>query len=140
MATIPEPSLFCWDSVGQLGDLERLQLVLDALPDEPLMQLLEAGRGHGRNDYPVRPMWNSLIAGFVFQHPSIAALRRELLRNGQLRDRCGSIRSRARRRCQANRVRLFCDDHSGVEATWCLVGVRPAFAQPEAVSYDRMIV
>ena len=34
-------------------------------------------------------MWNSLIAGFVFQHPSIAALRRELLRNGQLRDLCG---------------------------------------------------
>ena len=73
MATIPHPFLFCWDSVDQLGDLERLKLVLDALPDEPLMQLLEAGRGHGRNDYPVRPMWNSLIAGFVFQHPSIPA-------------------------------------------------------------------
>ena len=68
MATIPEPSLFCWDSVDQLGDLQRLQLVLDALPNEPLMQLLEAARGHGRNDYPVRPMWNSLIAGCVFQH------------------------------------------------------------------------
>ena len=53
------------------------------------MQLLEAGRGHGRNDYPLRPMWNSQIAGFVLQHPRIAALRRELLRNGQLRDRCG---------------------------------------------------
>ena len=89
MATISDPFLFRWDSVDQLGDLERLQLVLDALPDEPLMQLLEADRGHGRNDYPVRPMWNSLIAAFVFQHPSIAALRRELLRNGQLRDSCG---------------------------------------------------
>ena len=72
MATIPHPFLFRWDSVDQLGDLERLDLVLDALPDEPLMQLLEAGRGRGRNDYPVRPMWNSLIAGFVFQHPSDA--------------------------------------------------------------------
>lgn len=89
MATISDPFLFRWDSVDQLGDLERLQLVLDALPDEPLMQLLEAARGHGRNDYPVRPMWNSLIAACVFQHPSIAALRRELLRNGQLRDSCG---------------------------------------------------
>ena len=56
MATISDPFLFRWDSVDQLGDLERLQLVLDALPDEPLMQLLEADRGHGRNDYPVRPM------------------------------------------------------------------------------------
>ena len=89
MAIISEPFLFRWDSVDQLGDLERLKLVLDALPDESLMQLLETGRGRGRNDYPVRPMWNSLIAGFVFQHPSIAALRRELLRNGQLRDLCG---------------------------------------------------
>ena len=78
MATILEPSLFCWDSVDQLGDLQRLQLVLDALPDEPLMQLLEAARGHGRNDYPVRPIWNSLLAGFVFQHPSVAAQRRRL--------------------------------------------------------------
>ena len=27
MATIPEPSLFRWDCVDQLGDLERLLLV-----------------------------------------------------------------------------------------------------------------
>ena len=73
MATIPHPFLFRWDSVDQLGDLERLKLVLDVLPDEPLMQLLEAGRGRGRNDYPVRPMWNSLIAGSVFQHRRLAA-------------------------------------------------------------------
>ena len=53
------------------------------------MQTLEAERRNGRNDYPVRPMWNSLIAAFVFQHPSIAALRRELLRNLQLRHLCG---------------------------------------------------
>ena len=89
MATLPRPQLFCWDSVDQLGDLQRLRLVLDALPDEPLMQILEAERGNGRDDYPVRPMWNSLIAAFVFGHPSIAALRRELLRNLQLRHLCG---------------------------------------------------
>ena len=52
--------------------------MLDALPNEPLMLSLEAERGNGRDDYPVRPMWNSLIAAFVFQHASIAALRREL--------------------------------------------------------------
>ena len=45
MATLPRPQLFCWDSVDQLGDLQRLRLVLDALPDEPLMQALEAERG-----------------------------------------------------------------------------------------------
>ena len=89
MATIPEPSLFRWDCVDQLGDLERLLLVLDAIPDEPLMQLLERERRNGRNDYPVRPLWNSLLAGFVFGHDSIASLRRELLRNAQLREVCG---------------------------------------------------
>ena len=34
-------------------------------------------------------MWNSLLAGIVFQHPTIETLRRELLRNGQLRHLCG---------------------------------------------------
>ena len=71
MATLPRPQLFCWDSVDQLGDLQRLRIVLDALPDEPLMRTLEAERGNGRDDYPVRPMSNSLIAAFVFGHRSI---------------------------------------------------------------------
>ena len=53
------------------------------------MALLEARRGKGRNDYPVRPTWNALIAGIVFQHESAASLLRELSRNGELRDRCG---------------------------------------------------
>ena len=44
------------------------------------MLSLEAERGNGRDDYPVRPMWNSLIAAFVFQHASIAALRRDVNR------------------------------------------------------------
>lgn len=71
------------------SDLDRLRLVLRALPDEELVCLLEQLRGHGRNDYPVRPMWNAFIAGIVFQHPSAAALVRELWRNGELRDLCG---------------------------------------------------
>jgi hypothetical protein len=71
------------------SDLDRLQLVLDALPDEELMQKLERQRGRGRDDYPVRATWNSVLAGIVFQHESVESLRRELSRNGELRDRCG---------------------------------------------------
>ena len=53
------------------------------------MRTLEAARGRGRDDYPVRAMWNSVLAGIVFQHPSIESLRRELSRNAQLRVLCG---------------------------------------------------
>jgi hypothetical protein len=34
-------------------------------------------------------VWNSILAGVVFQHPSIEALRRELSRNAELRQACG---------------------------------------------------
>nr|WP_227765664.1 transposase [Zhaonella formicivorans] len=66
-----------------------MRLVLEYMPDEELMRLLEAKRGKGRDDYPVRAMWNSVLAGIVFQHDSVEKLRRELGRNGQLRDMCG---------------------------------------------------
>jgi len=89
MAILPQKSLLSWQEIDALGDLERLDLVLRHLPDEPLMRHLEARRGRGRDDYPVRPVWNSLLAGVVYQHPTVEALRRELARNGQLRDLCG---------------------------------------------------
>ena len=89
MAIIPQKQLFQWEEVEQLGDLERLRLVLVHLPDEELMRTLERERGNGRDDYPVRPVWNSILAGIVFQHESIESLRRELERNGQLRNLCG---------------------------------------------------
>jgi len=89
MAIIPQKQLFTWKEIENLGDLDRLRLVLDYLPDEPLMAALERNRGNGRDDYPIRPVWNSLLAGIVFQHQGIEHLRRELSRNGQLRWLCG---------------------------------------------------
>lgn len=89
MAIIPQLRLFGWEEIEQLGDLERLRLVLEYMPDEELMQKLEKERGPGRNDYPIRGIWNALLAGIVYQHRSIESLRRELLRNGQLRYMCG---------------------------------------------------
>ena len=89
MATIPQSSLFSWNQLDVASDLDRLRLVLSALPDEPLVRFLEERRGHGRDDYPVRPTWNALLAGIVFQHPSAASLLRELWRNAELRQLCG---------------------------------------------------
>ena len=90
MATIPQISMFVWENdLENLGDLKRLNLVLDSLPDEELMQTLEKERGHGRDDYPIRPMWNLLIAMIVFGHARFADVIRELNRNVQLRYICG---------------------------------------------------
>ena len=89
MAIIPQRRLFSWKDVENLGDLERLQLVLDVIPDEGLMRLLETRRGRGRDDYPVRAVWNSVLAGVVYEHASVESLRRELLRNDRLRWMCG---------------------------------------------------
>jgi len=74
MATIPQKHLFRWEEVEELGDLERLRLVIEHLPDEALMLALERHRGHGRDDYPIRPVWNSILIGrFVHyqnRHPT----------------------------------------------------------------------
>jgi len=89
LAIIAQKEMFGWEEVDELCDLERLRLVLESLPDEELMQALEGKRGKGRDDYPIRPVWNSVIAGIVFEHKGSASLRRELLRNAQLRQLCG---------------------------------------------------
>ena len=89
MAIIPQVSMFVWSEIEELGDLERLRLVMEYMPDESFMRKLEDERGKGRDDYPVRAVWNTILAGVVFQHISIESLRRELSRNGQLRFMCG---------------------------------------------------
>lgn len=90
MAIIPQISLFTWETdIEVLGDLERLKLVLDNIPDEALVSAMERDRGNGRDDYSVRAMWNGMLAGIVFQHKTMASLVRELNRNVQLRYMCG---------------------------------------------------
>ncbi len=89
MAMLKQDYLFDWTALDTASDLERLKLVLQALPDEPLMEKLERARGRGRDDYPVRARWNAMIAGVVFQHPSVASRCRELRRNPLVRKLCG---------------------------------------------------
>jgi len=89
VANIIQQHLFSWDQVDSSSDLHRLQLALTHLPDEKVVQALERRRGKGRDDYPVRPMWNALLAGIVLQHPTVESLLRELRRNAELRQLCG---------------------------------------------------
>jgi hypothetical protein len=89
MAIIPQPYLFSWEKIEAMGEMPRLVLVLSVLPDEKLVSTLEERRGRGRDDYPIRPTFNAVIAGIVFGHESIASLRRDLMRNAELRQVCG---------------------------------------------------
>jgi len=89
MAIIAQKKLIGWKEIEDLGDLERLNLVLKYLPDEELMVVMEKERDKGRDKYPVRAVWNSILAGVVYEHKSVESLRRELKRNGQLRELCG---------------------------------------------------
>lgn len=51
MAILPQKSLFDWTDIDLLGDLHRLRLVLDHLPDEALMACLEDQRGRPHRKY-----------------------------------------------------------------------------------------
>lgn len=89
MATMIHQFLFSWTEVERSSDLSRFAMVLDAIPDEPVVRALEVLRGHGRDTFPVRATWNAVLAGIVLQHPTVESLRRELLRNAELRQTCG---------------------------------------------------
>ena len=67
MAIVPQKNLFSWEHIESSSDLDRLDLVLSSIPDEELMKELERDRGKGRDDYPVRGVWNTILAGIVFQ-------------------------------------------------------------------------
>lgn len=86
---ISQISFADYGEIEILGDLERLRLCLEGMEDEALIRLLEARRGKGRDDYPIRVMWNLIVAMKIFAHRTIASFRRELSRNSQLRKMCG---------------------------------------------------
>lgn len=62
MAITPQMNLLSWNDIKNLGDLDRLRLVIGYLPDEKLMQFLRKYRKNGRDDYPIRVVWNTILA------------------------------------------------------------------------------
>jgi IS5 family transposase len=86
MSYIRQELLFTYEEfVGDHDDNERLVLTLAALPAESLLRWLEGQRDGRRNDYPVRMLWQCLIAKSVYQIEHYSELIRELQRNGTLR-------------------------------------------------------
>lgn len=89
MAIIPQKKLFAWTEIQPLGDLKRLQLVLDYMPDEDLVRTLEKKAGtrpgrlsgtrrmefhFGRNSIPT-PQYRRASAGVVAQRAITGTVR-----------------------------------------------------------------
>ena len=81
MNIIPQMNLFDENIFENLGDLERLKIVLDTIDDSRLIGKLYKIRGKGRNDWSCEAMWNSFIASFLFEHGTVSSILRELRRN-----------------------------------------------------------
>ncbi|HFI0854365.1 TPA: transposase, partial [Streptococcus suis] len=73
----------------ELGDLEKILMVLDGLPETGLFDELEAKRKHGRKDYSVQSYFIAYIAKIVLQLETDQQLIRQLNMNSQLRQICG---------------------------------------------------
>ena len=67
MSIIPQQTLFVWDEIENLGDLERLRLVIEYMPDEERCRVEQRGKGE---TLPVEQC-GSILAGVVYQHPSM---------------------------------------------------------------------
>ncbi len=73
----------------ELGDLEKILMVLDGLPETDLFDKLKAKRKHGRKDYTLQSYFIAYIAKIVLQLETDQQLIRQLNMNSQLRQICG---------------------------------------------------
>ena len=89
MKIIPQISIFDYSEIEILGDLERCKLLIENVSDEKIVKKLLEIRGKGRNDYPVIPVWNSILIMPLLECSTVEQLRRELSRNRDLRKLCG---------------------------------------------------
>lgn len=89
MKIITQISVFDYSEIEILGDLERCKLLIDNVPDEKIVKKLKEIRGKGRNEYPIEAVWNSILIMPLLECSSVEQLRRELLRNRDLRKICG---------------------------------------------------
>jgi len=89
MKVISQITVFDYSEIEILGDLERCKLLIDNVPDGEIIKKLSEIRGNGRNEYPIIPVWNSLLIMPAIECSTIEQLRRELSRNSDLRKLCG---------------------------------------------------
>lgn len=77
--------LFAWDCLEDSPTLKTIRQLLEVIPDTQLLESLQAGRGKGRDDVPVRVAWGVLLLSVALRHTTIEACLGELRRNESLR-------------------------------------------------------
>ena len=91
MAMISQISIFDNTEVyDNLGDLERIKLILENIPDEKLLDAIREDKDvKGRKSIALEALMNIYWAKKILQHRTMAQMLRELSRNSQLRKICG---------------------------------------------------
>jgi hypothetical protein len=77
--------LFAWDALEDSPSLKSIRILLEAIPDQALLESLREARGKGRDDYPVEVLWGTLLLAIALRHVSTDACLEELKRNPALR-------------------------------------------------------
>jgi hypothetical protein len=76
--------LFAWARLEDHPQLSTLRKLLEILPDQTLIEGLEAARGKGRDDFPIRVLWGVFVFTVALRHPTFADCIAELNRNPAL--------------------------------------------------------
>jgi Transposase DDE domain/Transposase domain (DUF772) len=77
--------LFAWDALEDSPSLKSIRILLEAIPDQALLESLREARGKGRDDYPVEVLWGTLLLAIALRHVATDACIEELRRNPALR-------------------------------------------------------
>lgn len=88
---IVQRPLFDFNEYFALDESDRLVLVLKTIDAERLIRVLQGEDDVGPAGFHARVKWAALIAGVVYQIPTIAELRRNLLSNPHMRFVCGMM-------------------------------------------------
>jgi hypothetical protein len=77
-------SLFPWGALEDHPCLMTIRDFLDTVPDQPLLDGLQAARAKGRDDYPIPRLWRIFLLTILLRHSSLNACLAELHRNPAL--------------------------------------------------------
>jgi hypothetical protein len=76
--------LFPWGVLEDHPTLLTIRDFLQTVPDQPLLDGLQAARGKGRDDYPIPRLWHVVLLTILLRHVSFNACLAELHRNPAL--------------------------------------------------------